>query len=156
MRAAVMVQCGIGWLRPERLALRNALDEAVLTAQVRRGEHLRINRIVLHNLPVVVSREPDFRSVTASFDEWQFRLATACSLLSSPAPQIHRLIIRGDEPGPPMPDMVAVLENGQWSDAEQAESALRIIGAAGMTTPLTGYDINLSGPFSDSDPSIHM
>ena len=155
-QAVVVVQCGLEWLREEQLALRNTLDEALLTAQVRRGSSLRIDRIVLHNLPVAVSQEPDFQSVTASFDEWQFRLAAACSLVPSPAPRIHRLIIRGDQPGAPLPDMVAVLENGQWSLAEQAASALRVIGTAGRTTPLTGYDIDLSGPFSDSDPSVHM
>ncbi|MFC9124518.1 hypothetical protein ACFTXO_32645 [Streptomyces sp. NPDC057067] len=156
VRAAVLVQCDIGWLRPDRLVLRNAVDEALLTAQVRRGTGLRIDRIVLHNLPIAVSRERDFRSLTAAFEEWQFRMAAASSLLSAPVPAVHRLIIPGDRPEPPLPDMVAVLENGQWSDADQAESALRVIGTTGLTTPLTGYDVDLSGPFSDSDPSVNM
>ncbi|MFJ6851418.1 hypothetical protein ACIQM3_12900 [Streptomyces sp. NPDC091271] len=156
VQAAVIVQCGIGWLRPNKLALRNAVDEALLTAQVRRGSSLRIDRVVLHNLPIALSRQADFRTLAASFDEWQFRMAAACSLLSTPSPAVHRLIIPGDCPEPPLPDMVAVRANGQWSDEEQAESALRVIGAPGMTTPLTGYDVDLSGPFSDSDPSVHM
>lgn len=156
VQAVVTVQCGIEWLRPEALALRNTVDEALLTAQIRRGTSLKVDRIVLHNLPISVSQEADFRSLTASFDEWQFRMAAACSLLSSPVPAIHRLIIRGNRPEHPLPDMVVVLEDGQWSDAGQGESALHVIGTPGMTTPLTGYDVNLSGPFSDSDPSVHM
>ncbi|MGW0787583.1 hypothetical protein ACWD04_04865 [Streptomyces sp. NPDC002911] len=155
-RAAVLIQCGVGWLRPDTLALRNAVEEALLTAQVRRGSSLRIDRIVLHNLPMSVSQDDGFHSLRASFDEWHYRMAAAYSMLSAPTSAVHRLIIRGDHPEPPPPDMVAVLENGQWSEAEQAEAALRIIATGGATTPLTGYDVDLSGPFSDSDPSVHM
>ncbi|MFD5870517.1 hypothetical protein [Streptomyces sp. NPDC060322] len=132
------------------------MDEALLTAQARRRSSLRIDRIVLHNLPITLSQEDDFHSLAASFDEWHYRMAVACSLLSAPTPAVHRLIIRGDNPEPPLPDRVVVLDDGQWSDAEQAEAALNIIATAGMTTPLTGYDVDLSGPFSDSDPSVHM
>ncbi|MGW3657533.1 hypothetical protein ACWD6R_18365 [Streptomyces sp. NPDC005151] len=156
VQAAVVVQCGLGWLRPPQLALRNEIDEALLTAQLQRGAALQIDRLVLHNLPVAVSEEADFQAVTAAFETWQFRLATACSLLPAPAPRIHRLIIRGDRPETPPADMVAVLKDGQWSNAEQAAAALQRIGTIGSTTPLTGYDVDLSGPFSDSDPSVHM
>ncbi|MGW2256930.1 hypothetical protein ACWCXE_03500 [Streptomyces sp. NPDC001780] len=155
VQAAVVVQCGIDWLRPHRLALRNDTDEALLRAQLRRGGSLRITRLVLHNLPVSVSEDPDFDAVTAAFDEWQYRLAAACSLLSPPAPRVHRLIINGDQPTAPPADRLELLENGRWTDAAQAETILRLAGT-GSTTPLTGYDVGLTGPFSDDDPSVHM
>lgn len=156
VQAAVVVQCGFDWLRPARLPLRNDIDEALLTAQLRRGSTLRVTRLLLHNLPVAVSEEPDFAAVTAAFDEWQFRLAAAGSLISSPAPRIHRLIIHGDRPATPPTDRLELLENGRWTDAARAETVLRLIGTTGSTTPLTGYDIDLAGPFSDGDPSVHM
>lgn len=152
----MIVQCGLDWLRPDRLPLRNDVDETVLTAQLRRGGGLRVTRLVLHNLPVAVSADADFAAVAAAFDEWQFRLAASCSLVPPPAPRIHRLIIRGDRPGAPPADRLELLENGRWTDTARAETVLRLIGAPGSTTPLTGYDIDLAGPFSDGDPSVHM
>ncbi|MET9554977.1 hypothetical protein [Streptomyces sp. NPDC006645] len=156
VHAALIVQCGLDWLRPDRLTLRNDIDEALLKAQLRRGRALRITRLVLHNLPVSVSRANDFRSVAASFDEWQNRLTVANCLLRRPTPLIHRLIIRGEDPVTPPEDMVELLTDGGWTDDDRAESALRFVDTPGITTPLTNYDADLAGPFSDADPSVHM
>ncbi|MFE3824126.1 hypothetical protein [Streptomyces sp. NPDC059092] len=156
VQAAVVVQCGFDWLRPPLLELRNDIDEALLTAHVRRGGGLHITRLLLHNLPVSVSEEPDFAAVAATFAEWQFRLSAAHTLASSSVPRIHRLIIRSDGPTEPPTDRLELLVNGRWTDAARAQTVLRLIGTPGSTTPLTGYDIDLAGPFSDSDPSVHM
>ncbi|GAA3371908.1 hypothetical protein GCM10020367_24610 [Streptomyces sannanensis] len=156
VEAAVIVQCGLDWLRPRRLTLRNEVDSVVMAAQLRRGVSLRITRLVLHNLPAATSREADADAVQKAFDAWHYRLAATGALLSGPAPRIHRLIIRGDQTSAPVPDMVELLEGGRWSDRERASQALHIVGTAAATTPLTSYDVDLAGPFGDGDPSVHM
>lgn len=155
-QSAIVVQCGLDWLRPARLPLRNDIDEALLTAQQRRGSSLRITRLLLHNLPITVSQNPDFPAMASAFDEWHYRLAAASLLLASPTPSVHRLIIRGDQPVAPPADRLELLENGRWTDTTGSQAILRLIGTTGTTTPLTGYDIDLAGPFSDGDPSVHM
>jgi hypothetical protein len=52
--------------------------------------------------------------------------------------------------------MVELLKNGDWTDQHRAELALRTVRATGVTTLLTGYDMDLDGPFGDADPSIYM
>ncbi|WP_250298642.1 MULTISPECIES: hypothetical protein [unclassified Streptomyces] len=153
---AVIVQCDVNWLRPQRMDLRNEIDQAVLTAQLRRGASLRITRVVLHNLPASSGRAPDSDAVRRAFDEWNYRLAATGALFSGPAAQVHRLIIPGDQAVVSVPDMVELLEDGRWSNPQNAVLALRTIGADGASTPLTGYDVDLEGPFSDGDPSVHM
>ncbi|WP_371538093.1 hypothetical protein OG210_20375 [Streptomyces sp. NBC_00466] len=156
VEAAIVVQCELDWLRPERLGLRNEIDEAVLTAQLRRGSSLRITRVILHNLPASTRAMADADAVAAAFDEWNYRLAATSALLSAPTSQVHRLIIPGDQTSVPVPDMVDLLEDSQWCDPQNADLTLRTVGATGATTPLTSYDVDLQGPFSDGDPSIHM
>ncbi|MEV8566727.1 hypothetical protein AB0436_14330 [Streptomyces sp. NPDC051322] len=153
---AVIVQCGLDWLRPQRSDLRNDIDQALLAAQLRRGSSLRLTRVVLHNLPASASTAADSDAVTRAFDEWNYRLAATMALFSGPAPRIHRLIIPGNQAVAPVPDMVDLLENGQWSDPQNTELTLSTLDTAGTTTPLTSYDVDLQGPFSDGDPSIHM
>ncbi|MFJ3794811.1 hypothetical protein ACIPSJ_00825 [Streptomyces sp. NPDC090088] len=151
--AAVLVQCDLAWLRPNLLALRNEIDQAVMKAQLRRGDGFTVDRVVLHSLPV------GFAAAARTFEEWQLRMAAAGLLLCAdgrPAPRIHRLILGGDQSSAPIPDMVELLENGDWTDHQRAGLALDIIHTVGATTPLTGYDMNLDGPFGDADPSVYM
>jgi hypothetical protein len=158
--AAVVVQCGQVWLQPALTAFRNEVDQTLMTTQLRRGDRLTITRVVLHNLPLTpdaVSRPP---AVDHAFAEWHGRLSAAEALLcpagSSAVPRIHRLILRGDQSGADIPDMVELLKNGDWTDPHKAQLALHTVTTAGATTPLTGYDMNFDGPFGDADPSIHM
>ncbi|MEU2337536.1 hypothetical protein ABZ608_28795 [Streptomyces sp. NPDC013172] len=151
--AAVIVQCDLAWLRPGLLGLRNEIDQAVMKAQLRRGDGLAVDRVVLHSLPV------ESGAAVGAFEEWQLRMSAAALLLCAdgrPAPRIHRLILSGDQTSAPIPDMVEVLDNGDWTDHQRAGQALDIIHTVGATTPLTGYDMNLDGPFGDADPSVYM
>jgi hypothetical protein len=158
--AAVVVQCGQVWLQPEFTAFRNEVDQALMTAQLRRGDRLTLTRVVLHNLPLTpetISRPP---AVDRAFAEWHERLSATGVLLcpadSSAVPRIHRLILRGNQSGADIPDMVELLKNGDWTDPQKAELALHTVATAGATTPLTGYDMDFDGPFGDADPSIYM
>ncbi|MEW2402342.1 hypothetical protein [Streptomyces sp. NPDC046862] len=156
---AVVVQCGHAWLQPEFTAFRNEVDQALMTAQLRRGDRLAITRIVLHNLPLTPDAAHRPAAVDQAFEEWHHRLSATRVLLCSAnasAPRIHRLILRGDQHSAAVPDMVELLKNGDWTDPHQAGLALRTIDTDGATTPLTGYDMDLDGPFGDADPSIYM
>ncbi|MFJ8491378.1 hypothetical protein ACIRBZ_23960 [Streptomyces sp. NPDC094038] len=151
--AAVIVQCDLAWLRPGLLGIRNEIDQAVMKAQLRRGDGLVVDRVVLHSLPV------ESATAVRAFEEWQLRMSAAALLLCAdgrPAPRIHRLILGGDQSSAPIPDMVEVLDNGDWTDRQRAGLALDIIHTVGATTPLTGYDMDLDGPFGDADPSVYM
>ncbi|MGY4926155.1 hypothetical protein [Streptomyces sp. 900105755] len=151
--AAVIVQCDLTWLRPGLLGIRNDIDQAVMRAQLRRGDGLTVDRVVLHSLPV------ESAAAVEAFEEWQLRMSAAALLLCAdgrPAPRIHRLILGGDQSSAPIPDMVEVLDNGDWTDHQRAGLALDIIHRVGATTPLTGYDMDLDGPFGDADPSVYM
>ncbi|MER6223578.1 hypothetical protein ABT189_23970 [Streptomyces sp900105755] len=151
--AAVIVQCDLTWLRPGLLGIRNDIDQAVMRAQLRRGDGLTVDRVVLHSLPV------ESAAAVRAFEEWQLRMSAAALLLCAdgrPAPRIHRLILGGDQSSAPIPDMVEVLDNGDWTDHQRAGLALDIIHRVGATTPLTGYDMDLDGPFGDADPSVYM
>ncbi|MDT0484799.1 hypothetical protein [Streptomyces doebereineriae] len=158
--AAVVVQCDQVWLQPEFTAFRNEVEQALMTTQLRRGDRLSITRVILHNLPLTPDSGSRPPAVDRSFAEWHDRLSSTRVLLcptgSSAAPRIHRLILRGDQSGADIPDMVELLKNGDWTDPHKAEQALRTVATAGATTPLTGYDMDFDGPFGDADPSIYM
>ncbi|MEU9380228.1 hypothetical protein AB0D38_04140 [Streptomyces sp. NPDC048279] len=157
--AVIVVQCGLAWLRPDFTDLRNEIDQTVLEAQLHRGGGLTVDRVILHNLPVVSGATARASSVDRAFEEWHHRLAAASLLVrppDSPAPRIHRLILEGGQSSAPIPDMVEVLDSGDWTDRQRAGLALDIIHTVGATTPLTGYDMDLDGPFGDADPSIYM
>ncbi|MCF3122511.1 hypothetical protein IPZ68_22805 [Streptomyces arenae] len=156
VRAALVVQCDLDWLRPHRLALRNAVDEVLIDAQMRNATPPRIIRVLLHNLPAAATEGPEGAVLAHSFAEWNRRLATSAAMLTTPSPHVQRLIIEGRESSASLPDMVDVLEGGRWRGTPRTEAVLRIVEAPGATTPLTGYDVNLDGPFSDVDPSVHM
>ncbi|GGL71560.1 hypothetical protein GCM10010129_14010 [Streptomyces fumigatiscleroticus] len=157
--AAVVVQCALTWLLPQLTAFRNEVDQALMTAQLRRGADLSITRIVLHNLPLTPNTAARPATVDQAFEEWHHRLSATNVLLcsaASAAPRIHRLILLRDEAAPSIPDMVELLRNDGWTDHHRARRALGVIDIAGATTPLTGYDLDLDGPFGDADPSIYM
>lgn len=157
--AALVVQCGLDWLRPEFTAFRNEVDQALMAAQLRRGPRLSVTRVVLHNLPVNPASGMRPSAVDRAFEEWHHRLSSTSVLFASAAPvthRVHRLILRGDETAAAVPDMVELLTDGDWTDPRRAELALHTIGASGVTTPLTGYDLNWDGPFGDTDPSVYM
>ncbi|WP_405882161.1 hypothetical protein OG747_28130 [Streptomyces sp. NBC_01384] len=157
--AAVVVQCDQAWLQPELTAFRNEVDQALMTAQLRRGDRITITRIILHNLPLTPDAAYRPAAIGRAFDEWHHRLSATSVLLCSNSPsasRIHRLILRGDQPRAPIPDMVELLRNGDWTERHQAGLALHTVDTDGATTPLTGYDMDLDGPFGDADPSIHM
>ncbi|MGV9878306.1 hypothetical protein [Streptomyces sp. NPDC003006] len=154
--AVLVVQCGLDWLRPHRLGLRNTVDEALINARSSSSPSPQITRVLLHNLPAAATEGPEGAAVARSFAEWNHRLAASAALLAAPSPDVQRLIIAGAESGASVPDMVDVLENSQWSEPQRSEQVLRTIASPGATTPLTVYDVNLDGPFSDADPSVHM
>ncbi|MEV5881892.1 hypothetical protein AB0L74_04080 [Streptomyces sp. NPDC052020] len=157
--AALVVQCDQTWLQSDFTAFRNEVDQALMTAHLRRGPILTITRIILHNLPIGPGAFGRAAAVDRAFDEWHHRLAASSVLLSSAGSathRIHRLILRGNEAAASVPDMVELLDGGEWTDNHRAESALRMINSIGATTPLTGYDVNLDGPFGDADPSVYM
>ncbi|MFF7331553.1 hypothetical protein [Streptomyces sp. NPDC008150] len=156
--AAVVVQCGLGWLAPDNFGLRNEIDRRLASVQWRRGASLTVTRVVLHNLPASPTGSVRSRGTDEAFEEWNFRLSCTTALMHTgvnQASQVHRLIIRGDEGGAPLPDMVELLEDGQWTD-NRALLALRTVAAVGRTTPMTGYDVDLNGPFGDTDPSVYL
>ncbi|WP_447037692.1 hypothetical protein [Streptomyces sp. DSM 118878] len=155
VEAIFIVQCGLDWLEPHRLALRNAIDEELIKASCS-ADAPHITRVLLHNLPTGALERPEGTAMARSFAEWNHRLAASAALLSAPSPRVERLIIDGAESGASVPDMVSVLEHGQWSDTELRDRVLRIVESPGATTPLTIYDVDLDGPFSDVDPSVHM
>ncbi|RPE43584.1 hypothetical protein EDD90_6791 [Streptomyces sp. Ag109_O5-1] len=157
--AAVIVQCDLMWLQPGLVGLRNEIDRAVMNALLRRGAGLTVDRVILHNLPVDSGAAARPASADRAFEEWHHRLSATSLLLCAsdrPAPKIHRLILDGDQSSAPIPDMVEVLDNGDWTDHQRAGLALDIIHTVGATTPLTGYDMPLDGPFGDADPSVYM
>ncbi|MFF7282134.1 hypothetical protein [Streptomyces griseorubiginosus] len=158
--AALIVQCGQVWLQPEFTAFRNEVDQVLMTAHLRRGDRLAITRVILHNLPLTPAATSRPPAVDRAFAEWHGRLSTTGVLLcpadSSAAPRIHRLILRGDQSGADIPDMVELFKNGDWTDPNKAELALHTVATVGSTTPLTGYDMDFDGPFGDADPSIYM
>jgi hypothetical protein len=157
--AAVVVQCDQTWLQPRFTPLRNEVDHALMVTQLRRRDRITITRILLHSLPLASDAPPRSAAVDQAFDEWHHRLSAARVLLCSnnqPAPRIHRLILGNDQSTAPIPDMVELLDNGDWTNHERAGLALNLVNTAGATTPLTGYDMNLDGPFGDADPSVYM
>jgi hypothetical protein len=155
--AVLTVQCGLGWLRPAAAALRDEIDEAIATLALSR-RHVQIDRIVLHSLPAIGDVTPhELAVLNTAHADWLYRLAFTGVLLPEPTrPRVHRLIVGGGQRSVEAVDGIDVLTNGTWSDPDAAAAALRIVRRAGATTILTGYDIDLDGPFGDADPSVYL
>jgi hypothetical protein len=152
--AMVTVQCGMDWLRPGARTLRDEVDEAVMAA-ARTRPGLRIDRVVLHNLPVTDSVPPaELAVLNDALADWMYRLAaTAILLAPERQPRVHRLIAGGAGRSLGVVDGIALRRHGSWSDPDAA-AALEVLARG--ATPLTGYDLDLDGPFGDADPSSYL
>jgi hypothetical protein len=155
--AVLTVQCAVDWLRSAAWRIRDEVDEAVLTA-ARTRDDLVIDRLVLHSVPVLDDVPPqELAALNAVHADWLYRLDAAGALVSrARRPRVHRLIVGGGQRNLGVVDGIAVRRLGAWSHPEAAATALEIIGRGGATTPLTGYDLNLDGPFGDADPSCYL
>jgi hypothetical protein len=154
--AVLSVQCGVDWLRSASWRIRDEIDEAVMTA-ARNRDDLAIDRLVLHSVPVLddVPAE-ELAALNAAHADWLYRLDAAGALLSrARRPRVHRLIVAGGQRNFGVVDGITMRRRGAWSQPEAAATALEIVHR-GATTPLTGYDLNLDGPFGDADPSFYL
>jgi hypothetical protein len=157
LTAVLTVQCGLAWLRPGSAALRDEIDEAVTSLALTRPD-VRIDRIVLHNLPAVSDLPPgDLADLNGAHADWLYRLAvTAAVLPDTRRPQVHRLFVAGSQRSVEIVDGIQLRLNGTWSHPHAAAAGLSLLRRAAATTPLTDYDIDLDGPFGDADPSVYL
>ena len=155
--AVMTVQCGLDWLRPGSAALRDEIDEAVTELSLNRSD-VRIDRIVLHSLPAVTDIAPgELAALNSAHADWLDRLAVAGALLpDATRPRVHRLIVAGGQRTVDAVDGIELQVNGAWSHPGAAAATLGILCRSGATTPLTGYDIDMDGPFGDADPSVYL
>lgn len=155
--AVLAVQCDLGWLRPAAAALRDEIDETLAAlAMGRRG--VRIDRILLHNPPAIGDIPPEeLAALNAAHADWLYRLAVVGVLLPEVScPRVHRLIVGGGQRSVGLVDGIELQLDGAWPDPDAVGAALSIMRRTGATTPLTGYDIDMDGPFGDADPSIYL
>lgn len=151
----LLVQCSLDWLRPSHQALREEIDDFLLNVCARRTD-LRIDRLVLHNLPTVQGAlDGDLARLNAAHAEWMYGLSCSALLLNHRAVHIHRLIISGEQTHPGIEDFVDLHRDGSWMRPELTESVLELLSRATSTTPLSGY-ADLEGPFADADPSFYL
>lgn len=153
----LLVQCALDWLRPGYRVLRDAVDLYVLTLR-RQSPGVAIDRLVLHNLPTArAAYDGDLARIAAAHAEWIERLDITARLVPEPGHMhIHRLIVAGHQYSPIISDGVHLHRQGSWDDPEAARTVLELISETGRTTPLSGYDIELGGPFGDTDPSVYL
>lgn len=151
--AVVVVQLDLAWLRPERIAVRNALDLALVELQQARPR-TSIQRLILHSLPAPADGKRLDTAVKAAFEEWNRRLALSQKLVNyTPLPStvIRRLIISGRVEQLPIADTIQVRRHGRWTGQDDAQRALELALRPGDTTLLT--DIELRPPYLDDDPT---
>ena len=155
--AVLAVQCDLGWLRPAAAVLRDEIDEALAALAMGR-RRVRIDRILLHNLPAIGDVPPEeLAALNAAHADWLYRLAVVGVLLpEATRPRVHRLIVGGSQRSVGVVDGIELQLNGAWPDPDAAAAALGIVRRTGATTPLTGYDIDMDGPFGDADPSVYL
>lgn len=155
--AALIVQCGLDWLRPAWFGLRDEIDEAVMTSLLARQD-LAIDRILLHNLPAADDLAPgELALLNGAHLGWLSHLAVCAALLpESRRPRVHRLIVSGSQRTLSLVDGAELQMKGTWSHPDAAAAALEIAHHAGATTPLTSYDIEINGPYGDADPSVYL
>jgi hypothetical protein len=151
----LVVQCSLDWLRPGQQALREEIDDFLLTLCTRRT-NLRVDRLVLHSLPTAhVAAGGDLSALNAAHAEWMYGLSSTSILLNHPALHIHRLIISGDQTEVGVEDFVDMHRDGSWTRPELAVPVVELLSRARSTTPLSGY-VDLEGPFADTDPSFYL
>jgi hypothetical protein len=155
--AVLTVQCATDWLQAATYGMRDEVDEAVLAA-VRSREGLRVDRVVLHSIPVLAELQPaELAALNAAHADWLYRLAAAGALLpATRRPRVHRLIVGGTQRNLSVVDGIALRRLGKWSHPDTAATALEIVRRGALTTPLSGYDLDLDGPFGDTDPSCYL
>lgn len=155
--AVLAVQCDLAWLRPAAAVLRDEIDEA-LAAPAMGQRRVRIDRILLHSLPAIGDVPPEeLAALNAAHVDCLYRLAVVSVLLpEATRPRVHRLIVGGSQRSVGVVDGIQLQINGAWPDPDAASAALDIVRRTGATTPLTGYDIDMDGPFGDADPSVYL
>jgi hypothetical protein len=155
--AVLTVQCSLDWLRPAAAALRDEIDEAVTAVSLTR-RHVRVDRIVLHNLPAIDAVPPgELAELNGAHADWLYRLAVVGAVIPGAArPRVHRLFVAGGQRRVEPVDGIDLQVNSTWTDPGTAAAALAILRRARATTPLTDYDIDMDGPFGDTDPSVYL
>lgn len=152
----LLVQCSLDWLRPGLQLLREEIDDFVIQLCSSRAD-LRIDRVVLHNLPTVLGvRDGDLADLNASHAEWMYRLASTSVVLQHRALRVHRLIVGGGQTRLDVEDGVDLCRDGTWLRPERARPLVELLTTGRRTTLLTGYDVDLDGPFGDADPSVYV
>ena len=108
--------------------------------------------------PAIGDLPPDeLAALNAAHADWLYRLAVVGVLLpEATRPRVHRLIVGGGQRSVDAVDGIELQINGTWPDPDAASAALGIVRRTGATTPLTGYDIDMDGPFGDADPSVYL
>ncbi|TDU04177.1 hypothetical protein EDD99_2632 [Streptomyces sp. 846.5] len=156
-RRLLVVQCSLDWLTPALHDLRERTDQALVDACTR-NRRLRVDRLVLHNLPVggpVAAGA--LADLTAAHRAWMYRLTVTKLLLPDPERlHVHRLIVPGSDARADVQDLLDLEHDGIWGHPAQVQPVLRLLAAGRRTTPLTGYDVDLDGPFGDADPSVYF
>jgi hypothetical protein len=155
--AILTVQCGLDWLRPPAALLRDEIDEALTALAIARPS-TRTDRIVLHSLPAIGDTPAEeLARLNRAHADWLYRLALAGVMLPDTArPRVHRLIVGGAQRSVDAVDGIELQVSGTWSHPGAASAALSLVRRTGATTPLTGYDVDLDGPFGDTDPSVYL
>lgn len=157
LTAVLTVQCSLDWLLPESVTLRDEIDEAI-TALALANRNVRIDRIVLHNVPAVHNLPSEVTAAQSSAHaDWIYRLAAVGDLITATArPRVHRLILEsGRHPNVTLMDGIDLQIRGSWKHPDVAATALNLV-RVGATTPLTSDDVGRDGPFGDSDPSVYL
>lgn len=157
LTAVLTVQCGIRWLQPGSAVLRDEIDDAITTVSLT-SRDVRIDRIVLHNLPAIAELPPaDLAELNGAHADWLYRLAVTAAITPEPRrPRVHRMIVTGSQRSVEVVDGIALQVSGVWSQPDTAAAALSILRRPAGTTPLTDYDIDLDGPFGDADSSVYL
>jgi hypothetical protein len=154
--AALIVQCGLDWLRPPLYGLRDEIDDAVMNSLLAR-ENLSVERVVLRSLPVAEDLEPgELAALNAAHLGWLSRLAVSGALLpESRRPRVHLLIVAGRQRSVGDMDCAELRINGTWPDPDAA-AAVMAMRDGDATTPLSGYGTEIDGPYGDADPSVYL
>ncbi|GHJ36733.1 hypothetical protein [Streptomyces sp. TS71-3] len=152
----LVVQCSLEWLRPSHQALREDVDDLVFDC-CNAAPDLPIDRVILHSLPTRQgAEEGDLARLNAVHSEWTYRLASTSMLLKNPALRIHRLIVDGEQRRAAVEDFLDLRRRGSWLWPDRTRAMIDLLATGRGTTPLTGYDLNLDGPFGDADPSVYI
>ena len=154
--SVLAVQCSLDWLLPGSVAIRDEIDNAI-TELALSGRTVRIDRLILHNVPVTGDVSPgDFSKLNEAHADWIYRLSVVGDLIPEAArARVHRLITDGRPHSVKAVDGIETQIQGRWEHPEAVSAALHFV-RAGATTPLTSYDIDRDGPFGDADPSVYL